>query len=203
MTRTADRHIKTADVARLIRAALKQPFPRTKFAVRSSVYSGGSSIAIRWTDGPTVAQVKAVVGAYEGRGFDGSIDMGFIVQAWMLDGKIIGTRSTGTVDSRGSVPAWGLIPPHDDAELVWFACASVQCTRHLSVEKLRAVALEVAAFWGLTAPDVRDTAWGAQVDATSAQDRAACQRTNRYWSQLVHEHLAETEAQTIDNAATA
>jgi hypothetical protein len=204
MTRTADRRLTTADVAKLIRAALKQAYPHTAFSVRTSSYSGGSSISIRWTDGPSVANVEAIAGDYQGRGFDGSIDLGYSIDAWMLNGKIIGTRSNGTAGSRGSVPAWGLIPPHDDAELVDLPSCFVHCTRQYSAEKLRAAVDAVAALWRLEAPEVRETpSWGAHVDATAAQDRAACGATSRYWAQLVSEHIRQTEAQTIDNVVTA
>jgi hypothetical protein len=50
----------TADVAKKIRTALKEKFPATKFSVRSSNYSMGSSISVSWTDGPTVEQVKPI-----------------------------------------------------------------------------------------------------------------------------------------------
>jgi len=42
----------TADTAKRVRKALKHYFPAVKFSVHSKVYSGGSSIDVRWTDGP-------------------------------------------------------------------------------------------------------------------------------------------------------
>lgn len=61
------------ETAKLIRKALKAAFPTIKFSVRIS--HSGSSTWIRWTDGPTTDQVKAVTGEFESEGFDGMQDM--------------------------------------------------------------------------------------------------------------------------------
>ncbi len=68
------RYIGTVDTAKLIRATLKGTFPCVKFSVRSSLYSGGSSIRVRWTDGPTEKAVQSAVGHYCGSTFDGMTD---------------------------------------------------------------------------------------------------------------------------------
>lgn len=49
-----------AQVAKRLRQALKDVFPGIKFSVTSQTYSGGESIRVRWTDGPTVAQVQEI-----------------------------------------------------------------------------------------------------------------------------------------------
>ena len=67
-------YLSCSETAKLIRAALRESFPGVKFSVRSSVYSGGASINIRYTDGPTYEQVKAVAGMFEGAYFDGMTD---------------------------------------------------------------------------------------------------------------------------------
>ena len=72
---TTARYISTTDTAKLIRATLAQRFPWVKFSVRSSTYSGGSSIRVNWTDGPTVALVDRAVKHYAGASFDPSIDL--------------------------------------------------------------------------------------------------------------------------------
>ena len=41
---------------------LKRSFARTKFTVKSDSFAGGDAVVIEWTDGPTEAQVKAVIG---------------------------------------------------------------------------------------------------------------------------------------------
>jgi hypothetical protein len=74
MTVTQTRY-STTDTAKLIRKALKDAFPGQKFSVRSNSYAGGSSIDVRWTDGPTAARVDEVVGGYQGADFNGMIDL--------------------------------------------------------------------------------------------------------------------------------
>lgn len=64
-----------AETAAMIRASLKVEFPGVKFSVRSKTYSGGASINVDWTNGPTTKQVDAVVKFYEGASFDGMIDL--------------------------------------------------------------------------------------------------------------------------------
>lgn len=67
-------HLTTAATAIEVRETLKKAFPQTKFSVVSSEYSMGSSIDVRWTDGPTHKQVDAILDAFEGAGFDGMTD---------------------------------------------------------------------------------------------------------------------------------
>ena len=67
-------YLSCAETAKLVRAALKESFPGVKFSVKSSVYSGGASINIRYENGPSYDQVKAVVGMFEGAYFDGMTD---------------------------------------------------------------------------------------------------------------------------------
>jgi len=113
--------------AKIIRRALKDEFPGVKFSVRSSQYSGGSSVRVgykglsksewnremyrqdvEYAPGmPDREQVEAVVGRFETRGFDGMIDMGYYIElAVDSNDRVIGSRSTGTEGSRGTVPAW-------------------------------------------------------------------------------------------------
>lgn len=72
------RYISSVDCAKLIREALKARFPDTKFAVRTQRYSGGSSIDVTWTDGPSLREVQEVTRRFEGETFDGMIDMASI-----------------------------------------------------------------------------------------------------------------------------
>ena len=127
------RHISTADTAKMIRAALKKAFPGVKFGVRSHVYSGGSSIRVDWIDGPTQAMVDALVGQYQGKGFDGMIDMGYHVEHWLLpDGSVVSAKSVGTEGSRGTVPAFNSERP-EGAELVQFGTSHVFTQRQMSI----------------------------------------------------------------------
>lgn len=75
MQAQSKRYVSCVDTAKLVRKALKAEFPSTKFSVRSSSYSGGASIDVSWTDGPTGAQVDAVTFLYRGATFDGMIDL--------------------------------------------------------------------------------------------------------------------------------
>jgi len=69
------RYFSTKEVAKLIREALGREFPNTKFSVRSSVYSGGSSIRVSYVDGEQQNRVKKVAHYFEGSDFDGMQDM--------------------------------------------------------------------------------------------------------------------------------
>jgi len=117
-----DQYFTCAETAKLVRKALKAKFPGQKFSVRSSTYSGGASMRVRWTGGPTVEAVKDVTSPFEGGGFDGSIDLKYDVYSWLLpDGSVQFGQSRGTEGSRGTVPAFDNAKPHPDAILVSFA----------------------------------------------------------------------------------
>lgn len=60
--------------AKNIRAELRERFPQTKFGVKSKRFSGGDSITVTWTDGPTTDAVRAVVDRYRDGDFDGMTD---------------------------------------------------------------------------------------------------------------------------------
>lgn len=64
-----------ADVAKLARKVLRAAFPGVTFSVKTSRYAGGSSVRVRWTDGPTVAMVDALVGGFHGCDFDSMQDL--------------------------------------------------------------------------------------------------------------------------------
>jgi hypothetical protein len=126
-------YLSTTETAKLIRAAIKKAFPRVKFSVRSDSYSGGSSIRVDWTDGPTTKQVNAIASQYEGAGFDGSIDLKYGFTSWLMpDGSAIVADCSGTVGSRGSVAPIHNDKPHADAVLVRFSSDFVFCSRHYS-----------------------------------------------------------------------
>lgn len=51
----ADRkYLSCAETAKLVRQSLKEAFPKVKFSVKSSTYSGGASIRAYWLDGEPV-----------------------------------------------------------------------------------------------------------------------------------------------------
>ena len=61
--------------AKNIRTELKKAFPGVKFSVRSESYSGGDSIHVYWTDGPTADEVSKITDRYERGKFDGMNDI--------------------------------------------------------------------------------------------------------------------------------
>src|SRR3954469_5911642 len=75
MITRSPRYISTADTAKLIRAELREVFPGVKFSVKSSIYAGGSSIDVAWTDGPTDEMVEKITKKYAGASFDGMQDL--------------------------------------------------------------------------------------------------------------------------------
>lgn len=60
--------------AKNIKAELARAFPGVKFSVRSDSFSMGNSVDVSWTDGPTTAEVDAIIGKYEHSSFDGMTD---------------------------------------------------------------------------------------------------------------------------------
>ena len=67
-------YICATDTAKLVRKALKENFPGTKFSVRTTKYAGGASLDVNWTGGPTTPKVDAVVKGFEGTEPDASGD---------------------------------------------------------------------------------------------------------------------------------
>lgn len=61
--------------AKNIRIELKKAFPKIKFSVTSKSYSGGNSIDVYWTNGPSVEQVEKITQKYQGGSFNGMEDI--------------------------------------------------------------------------------------------------------------------------------
>ena len=78
-------YISTTDTAKLIRAALKAAFPGVKFSVNSDKYAGGSSIRVKYTDGPELAKVEVVAKEFVGSVRDYDADCN-ITRAVEIDG---------------------------------------------------------------------------------------------------------------------
>ena len=156
---TDKRFLSCAETARLVRKALKKAFPDVKFYVQSSTYAGGASISVRWMDGPTIKNVDAVARAYEGKDFDGSIDMGCYYAHWLLpDGSAVVESTPGTEGSMGYISrVEHQEKPHPDAELVHFGADYVSTSRGHSRELLERVTAEVQAETGWDAPEIVDS----------------------------------------------
>lgn len=156
------KYLTCAETARLIRAALKARFPGQKFSVRSSNYSGGASINVHWTSGPTEKEVGTVTEGFVGGGFDGMIDMKYNISSWLLpDGTATWAKSPGTQGSMGLDPAFDNPKPHPDAIWVDFASDHVflrrdptpgappphDCFAHLSVRSWDGWACDICALY--------------------------------------------------------
>lgn len=63
------------NTAKMIKRKIKLHFPSTKFSVKSKTYSGGNSITIEWTDGPSIEMVEFYGHQYENASFDGMTDL--------------------------------------------------------------------------------------------------------------------------------
>jgi len=61
--------------AKNMRKLLKASFPGIKFSVKTSRYAGGSSIDVRWTDGPLGSDVEEIANRFAGGSFDGMQDL--------------------------------------------------------------------------------------------------------------------------------
>jgi len=189
---TSPRYLSVAETARLIRPQLKAHFPGVKFSVRSSSYAGGASIDISWTDGPTTKEVDSVVGAYESKSFDGSIDLGCYWTSWLLPGGTAETaHGTGTTGSLGYIEPIDNPKPHPQAELVSFGADSVSCDRSFSAEFLQPIAEAVAKKYGHPTPTVLVRECGAYVDRTAGSALVA----NRYdLGDMIYQEAYQTSA---------
>jgi hypothetical protein len=72
-----------AETAVRVRRALKERFPTVRFSVRSRAYSGGTSIDVAWTDGPTRALVDSVIGRYASACYDPMEDVHAFREPWL------------------------------------------------------------------------------------------------------------------------
>ena len=117
---TTTRTISAKDTAAMLRKALRATHPGVKFSVRTNTYSGGASLDVKWTDGPTEDEVRATTELYRGATFDG-----------MTDSKH--HHETLIADESG------------DVQSVRFAADFVHTYRALSPEFVAAVASMIAA----------------------------------------------------------
>lgn len=131
MTTATARYIDTKPAAAMLRAALAKRFPRTRFSVRISRYSMGSSISVHWTDGPSLKAVQEIVAPFETKGFDSSDDSTTFGTSWLdKDGDLTTER-----------------PATYSAEEVYFG-AWIHPRRNLSPAFAQRLADQVTAFRG-------------------------------------------------------
>tara|TARA_R110000824_G_scaffold135553_1_gene298859 strand:- start:14110 stop:14502 length:393 start_codon:yes stop_codon:yes gene_type:complete len=114
-------NIKPAQTARMIRKALKAEYSETQFSVTTESYTGGASIDISYTDGPSFDEMREFVAPFKGAGFDSMVDYQYNVDAWLLsDGTVQIAQVEGTDSMLGSVPTVSNPAPTADAQLVHF-----------------------------------------------------------------------------------
>ena len=177
MLATERKYLDTAEVAKLISKRLAAVFPATRFQVRISRYSGGSSVDIRWTDGPRAKSVAKEVEPYEGNGFDGSIDLQYSKDTWLLpDGSAVRAAIESTNGSRGSVSGYVTDAPHPNAVLVRTTCW-IHTNRHLTEEQAQVADAEayIKAHCKIDHYDYGDkfgNDWTSQLAIKMAYDRA-------------------------------
>jgi hypothetical protein len=143
------KYYNVTETATIIRKRLKNVFPGVKFSVRSSKYSGGASINVSWTDGPSNKMVASIVDQYQSKGFDGMIDMAYHYDHWLMpDGSTIVAHSPGTTGSMGLHEPIENEQPHPDAIRVSFGSCYTFTHRTMS-PALKADALRYTARkWG-------------------------------------------------------
>lgn len=196
------RYLRAKDAAAMARARLKAVFPRTKFSVRSSEYSGGSSVDVSWTDGPTRARVRKEIEEYGGAGFDGMIDLKYHHDSWLLRGNtelnplpypivVAPARCSGTEGSRGTVPAFGLAERPEGAELVSFSNWPPSLQRVISPAFAARLVQEIAAYWGGVEriPEIsQDADWGGRYKLANPEDNNLRVRPDLdlYWSDAIY-----------------
>lgn len=98
---TPKKWLTCAETAKMVRQVLKARWPHVKFSVRSNTYAGGSSIDVRWLDGPMVSEVEAAVAHLEGASFDGMIDLKSYNEPMMIDGVPVMSGADFIMEARG------------------------------------------------------------------------------------------------------
>jgi hypothetical protein len=157
------KYLTVTETAKLVRKDLKAAFPATKFGVTCDKYAGGASIRVKWTDGPTVPQVDAVIGIYESRGFDGMVDYEYHKTAWMMpDGTVTRAYREDTTGCKGVVEGCNNPKPHPDAVEVSFGASYVTTDREITEEARAKVRNRLAQEWGVELDGTPD--WNLRVE---------------------------------------
>lgn len=182
-------YLSCADTAKLVRNALKREFPTTKFSVRSSTYSGGASINVKWIDGPLQSQVQGVVGVYAGSDFDGMIDLKYSLETWLCpDGSAVPAYSGGTEGSMGVHEGYVFAPPAG-AVLAHMGADFVFADRSASREALEAAIDATCAKWGI---EDRPVIVEGRFGGVYLDNDILVPNANDYSTRLVYKRAQET-----------
>lgn len=183
---TQARYISCTDTAKLLRKVLKAKFPRTKFSVKSKIYSGGASITVGWLDGPTAKLVESVTSAYAGGGFDGMIDLAYSSYAWLMpDGTVTFAKTRGTAGSGGTVSSDQALQPSFKSELVRFGADYVFTERRYSPAFYQRAVEKVVRRYGEPLA-VKVSTWGTPMLVRDVM----IDGTKEFASTLVYQELA-------------
>jgi hypothetical protein len=68
-------YTSAAMCAKAIRIELKMLYPDIKFSVTSQTYSGGCSVGVSYTNGPTSKEIESIISKYQYGRFDGMTDI--------------------------------------------------------------------------------------------------------------------------------
>lgn len=71
----SDKNNSLIAAAKNIRIQLAEAFPGIKFSIKTSRYSGGDSVNVKWTDGPNSDQVDEIIKRYQGGSFNSCEDI--------------------------------------------------------------------------------------------------------------------------------
>lgn len=113
-------YVRTKDIAVLIRGGLERRFPGVKFSVRSSLYSGGSSIDVDCPPSVDSRAVRQFCSRYNGSGFDGMIDLKYSKTLWLApNGEVSFAHTQGSQGSAGVDPEQCGSPHHPQAVQIW------------------------------------------------------------------------------------
>lgn len=151
------RTLSVVEVSKIVRRELKAAFPAVKFSVRSN---HGTSVDVSYMDGPSVSKVRAIVGKWQGKHFNGSDDSTSYAPAFLFEGELVSTY------------CWTGV------------------TRRMSPAFVSRVIAALVKYWGLNAPTASPASGydgSSHVVATHEQDREAMTRTGRYWNELVYQ----------------
>ena len=132
MTVQQSEYLSCAETAKLVRKALKAAFPHVTFRVLSKTYSMGASIDVAWEDGPRAERVKAITDPFEGKSFDGMIDLAVANRHYITADGVVGYAGTqGTEGSHGTIaPVANEIP--EGARVVRFLADYIFPQRQVS-----------------------------------------------------------------------
>jgi len=169
--------ITVKDTAKMIRKALKAQFKGQKFSVKMD----GKSIRVTWVDGPSDAEVKAVVSIFEGASFDGMTDLKSYNDCWMLpNGRLQPTHARNEIFEMEEIDK-----PHMDAIKVHFHADHIFTTRKYTAELVQKVADNVQEKYGF---DYVPDTWEYDGYVEFVDDRGtehACE--NRYYTNALAE----------------